>query len=135
MSCDESVRAVLAPTDARDDQVPRRKRRRRCKVVFARVRELRIPQQFAGETVERNDVRIVGFHEDTVARHGNATVRTAAYRHCPCAPPFVMPDLPATSGIEREALIGASDVHHSADDDRCDLEGACTGKREHPRHR
>ena len=77
---------------------------------------------------------VIGFHEDAIARDCDAAVGTAADRHCARARPFVTPDLPAASGIEREARIAAGHVHHSADNDRGDLQLAHVRNREHPCH-
>ena len=132
---DESVRAVFTAGHARDDQIACRKRRGRGGVILAPVAELRVPQQLARETVERDDVRVVRLHEHAIARDGNAAVRAAAGGQVRRARPPVVPDPPAAPGIEREAFVDPRHVHDPARDGRRDLQVTCVREREHPRHR
>ena len=127
---DEPVRAVLAARDARDHEVARRQRRRRGGVVLPPVVERRIPQELAAEPVEGDDVRVVGFHEDAIARDPHAAVHVVD--HGGGLRPLVVPDLAAAPGVERVALVGIGDIHDPADDDRRDLRAAHAGNREDP---
>ena len=131
---DEAVGAVLAARDAGDDQVAGGQRRRRGRVVLAPVVELGVPQQLAGEAIERDDVRVVGHHEDAIAGDRRAAVRAAA-AHALRARPLVVPDPPPAAGVERVALVRRGHVHDAVDDDRRALQPAGVGNGEHPSRR
>jgi hypothetical protein len=130
----EAVGAVLAAGHAGDDHVPGDgERRRGGRIVLPPVLERRVPQQLARETVQRQQVRIVGDHEEALARDGDAAVRMADRALGPRA--LVAPDLPARAGIEREALVRVRHVHDARDDDRGGLRAAAAGNREDPLRR
>ncbi len=131
---DETVRAVLAARHAGDDEIARRERRRRGRVVLAPVVELGVPQQLAREPIERDDVRVVGDHEHAIAGDTGAAVR-AALHHALRARPLVVPDPPAAARVERVALVGRRHIHDPVDDDRRHLQVAGVGNREHPARR
>ena len=73
----EAADALVAARDPRHHQVADDQRRGRRAVVQPPVRHRRVPQQRAGEAVERDEMRVVGDHEDAIAGHGNAAVDAA----------------------------------------------------------
>ena len=71
------------------------------RIVLAPVRERRVPQQRAGPAVQRDHVRVVGFHEHPIAGDRDAAVRVAcddAGRPRPLEVPD-LPPLPASSAM------------------------------------
>ena len=82
---DEAVGAVLAAGHAGDHEVARGQRRRRRRVVLAPVGQRRVPQQLAGEAVQRDEVRVVGHHEHAIAGDRDAAVGVPAGEAPSCA--------------------------------------------------
>ena len=73
-------------------------------------------------------MRVVGHHEQAIARDGHAAVDAArgVADEPPRARPLEPPDLAAVAGVERVALVRAGDVHDAVDDDRRDFEARRT---------
>ena len=127
---DEPVGAVLTARHAGDHQVSRGQRRRGRRVVLSPVVQLRVPQQVAGETVQRDDVRAIGLHEHAIAGDGNPTVD--AVEHARRLRMLVTPDLAPGAGIERVALVERGHIHDAAHDCWGDLRAGGARDREHP---
>ena len=91
----EPAHAFIAAGRPRDHQITDRQRRAGGVVVLPPVRHLRVPQQRAGMTVERDDVRVIGHHEHAVAGDADAAVDAAGrIADQPLRPrTLVMPDL------------------------------------------
>ena len=133
----ESADAFVAARRARDDEVADGKRRAGRVVVLMPVRHLRFPEQGAGVFVQRDDVRVIGDHEEPIAGNGGAAIDAAggvadeAFR----ARTLVVPDFPARSRVERIALVGGGDVHHAFGDDRRHLQTVRIAQAVHPLRR
>ncbi len=65
---DESAHALIAARGAGDDQIADDERRGGAVVVLMPVGHLGFPEQLAVEAVQRDHVRVVGQHEDAIAR-------------------------------------------------------------------
>ena len=91
----ETARPVLAAARAGHHQVAHGERRRRREIVQMPVRHLGVPDHFAGKSVQRDQVGMVGGHEDAVARRGHAAIGAAhgGGRHAGGGRAAVMPDL------------------------------------------
>ena len=74
---EEAARAVFAAAEPGDHQIAHGQRRGRGEVVLMPVGHLGVPDQLAGEAVERDQVGVVGVHEDAVAGHGHAAIGAA----------------------------------------------------------
>ena len=77
---------------------------------------------------------VIRGHEYAVARHGDTAV-DAARRHpeqATRARPLVVPEHGTRTGVEREALVGGGDIHHTVDDDRRDLQPGAAGQGKRP---
>ena len=79
-------------------------------------------------------MRVIGDHEDAIARDGHAAVGAAGRVS---DEPFgsrtrVVPDLPSRSGVERVALIRARHIHHTVHHDRRHLQRRSVWKAEDP---
>ena len=109
----EAARAFIAARRAGDHQAAHGERRRGRAVVLVPVGHLGVPSQRAREAVEREDVGVVGDHEDEVACHRDAAVGApggiAGQALRARAP--VRPDAAAAPGVERVDLVGGRHVH------------------------
>ncbi len=76
------------------------------------------------QTLERDQARVVGDHEDAIPKNGHAAIDAGygvpGWDQAFGALPAVVPDLCACACVEGEGLIGGGDVHDSIDD-----EGGC----------
>jgi hypothetical protein len=131
---DESVGAVLAAGDARDHEIAGGQRRRRSRIVLAPVGERGVPEERARPPVQRNHVRIVGFHEHAIAGHGDAAVRVSLLGALG-ARALELPDPASAAGVERDALVRSGHVHDAVDDRRRALQSTRVGHVEHPSRR
>ena len=133
----EAADTFVAARDPRHDQRADDQRGGRGPVVLPPVGHGRFPQQVAGEAVEREQVRVVGDHEDAIAVHRHAAVDAGggvagqALR----ARPLIVPDAAPGPGVQGVALVGAGHVHDAVDDDRRHLQARRARQREDPRRR
>ena len=130
----EAARTVLAAARAGHHQVAHGERRGRGEVVQMPVRHLGVPNQFAGEAVQRDQVGVVGGHEDTVARRGHAAIGAAhgGGRQAGGGLAAVMPDLAAGAGVQRITFVGHGNVHDAAHHDRRHLQARRVRQGEDP---
>ena len=94
---DKPANALVSAGRAGDDEVADGERSARGVVVLMPVGHLGFPQQRTGVFVQRDEVRVVGDHEQAIAGDGGAAIDTAGRvaheTFCPRA--LVMPDLAA----------------------------------------
>ena len=93
-----------------------------------------VPEEFTAETVERDDVRMIGDHEDGVAENRDAAINGGAgvADHAFRQRPGVMPDLPPAARIERVGLVRHGHVHHAVHHHRRYFQVIGIGDGEHP---
>src|SRR5262249_20205681 len=92
---DKSARALVPTGRARDYKIADSQRRRGRVVILMPVGHLGLPQQLARETLQRDDVCVIGDHEDAVARQGHTAIDPAGCvaDQAARAGPLVVPDL------------------------------------------
>ncbi len=131
---EEATQSRVTGADASDDQVSYHQRRRDCAVVVAIVRHLGIPDQGSAETVQCDDVCVVGHGEDEVVSDRDPSVQSdgGIADQAFGARLRVSPDLAPGRRIEGVHLIHARDIHHSSDDHRGTLEHWHIGNRVEP---
>ena len=131
---DETAHAFVAAGHTGHHEVANHERRPGGAVVLAPVRHLRVPEQRAGHSIERDHVRVVGHHEHAISRHRCPAIDAATgVADRPLRPrPLVVPDLPPGPGIERITLVAARDVHHAFDDHRRALQPRSVRQVEQP---
>ncbi len=133
----ESARALIPSGDACDHQIADDHRRAGAVVVLAPVGHLRLPQERAAGTIERDEMRVVGRHEDALAADCDAAIdasgRNTGQPTRARAP--VVPDLAPTAGIECVEIVRRADVHQAVHDDRRHLHLRHVGQREDPLRR
>src|SRR5882724_3794612 len=71
---EKSADAAIAAADTRNHKVPCDQRRRRRKVILAKVRHHGVPKQFARESVQCDQPGIFGGHEHAIAGDCRATI-------------------------------------------------------------
>src|SRR6266849_7318736 len=108
---DEPVGAMFATGNSGDNEVAGGKRSRSGEVVLVPVRDLRVPEKIASKSIQRDDVGVIGLHENAAAGHSYAAVVSGIANHTLCPGPLVMPELAAGPGIQRVALVGGRHVH------------------------
>src|SRR5947209_14179376 len=103
---DEAPRALFASGSYRYDQVMGDQRGGGGVVDLEPVRHFGFPDQIAGEAIERNQVGVIGDHEQTVAQPCDAAIESAGRVADQAfgARPLKMPDLPAGPGVDRPAF-------------------------------
>ena len=74
---EKSADAVIAARDTRDDQVADGERRTGAVIVLMPVGHLVFPEERAGESVERDEMAVIGDHEHAVAGDRDAAIRAA----------------------------------------------------------
>ena len=133
----EPAHALVATGAAGHHQVADRQRRAGRVVVLAPVGHFRFPQQRAGRSIERDEMRVIGDHEHAVAGDADAAVHAAGgVADQPLGPrALVVPDLAAAAGVERVAFVGARHVHHAVGDDRRHLQTRRVRQAEDPLRR
>ena len=121
---DEAAGAFVPARDSGNDYIADDKRRGSGAVVLPPIGHPRIPQQIAGEAVERHDVRVVGDQEQPIACDGGAAVdaRGGVSREALRPRARVPPKLTARARIERDAFVHVGDVHHALDHQRRGLQ-------------
>ena len=101
-------------------------------VILVGVGHFGVPDELAGVAMESDEVGVVGDHEDAIAEDGDAAIDAGDGVTCGDeifgARAGVVPDLAAGASVEREAFVGAGDVHDAVDDLRSVFElAACAG--------
>src|SRR6266542_128113 len=76
---DETARAVLSSARPGYHEIPHREWRRRRKIIEARIGEFDVPQQLAVESIDRDQVRIVGLQKHAIAHHRYSAIRRAPW--------------------------------------------------------
>ena len=133
-SREEAARAFVAAGDPGNYQIADGEGSGSGVVVQMPVGHLGFPQQSSGETVQSDDVGIVGDHEQAVAGSGCAAIDAAGgvADQILGSGTLVVPDLASGAGVQRVALIGAGHVHDSVDDDGGYLQAGGAEQREDP---
>ena len=121
---EKPANALLAAGGPGNDEVTDDQRRRRGVVVLPPVRHFGIPQQFARESIEREQVRMIRHHEYALARNRDTSVDAPGgiADETFGARLLKAPDLAAVACIERVTLVRAGDVHDAVDDNRRHLQ-------------
>ena len=122
----ESSNAFVPARHTGDHEIVDDQRRAGGAVVLARVGHLAVPEQMAVRTVQRQNMRVIGDQEHTAAQHRRSAIDAGrgVAGQILAARPAVVPDLTASSRVERVDFIHAGDVDRAVDDDRRHLERA-----------
>ncbi len=114
----ESTDPAVPAGDARDDHVVHRQGSDRRAVVLRLVGHVDVPHQSARDSVQGDQVRIVGYHKHFVTQDRHAAVgaerRVADESRSLRA--RILPDLAASQCIERQGLVRPGNVHHAVGD-------------------
>src|SRR5258708_9519537 len=102
--------------------------------MLAIVRHFGIPQKLAVDPAERDQVSVIGHHEDLLAQQSYSAIdrRSSIPDHSFRERARVVPDLPPIAGVESPRLVRSRDVHHSVRDHGCHFEVSGSRDREHP---
>ena len=128
VSSDESANPLVAAADTGDHQVPHDKRRRRTAIEALRagLGGCNIPQQSAGQPVQRDEVRIVGEIEDAVSQDSDTAIhadgRVAGDRRSRALGTLIVPYLAAGASADGIHLVVAGHIHHAIHDHRRSLQ-------------
>ncbi len=132
---DKAAHAGVAAGRAYDDGIFDDERRAGGAIGFGLVGVFNIPAQAAGAGVEREQVGVVGFHVDRILPDSDAAVFVGSgiVEQARTVGALMMPQDAASPRIEREGVVGGSDVHNAAHDDRRDFEALRVSGMENPR--
>ena len=120
VSGDEAANAVLAAGGADDHFVLHHERRERDGVAGVRIGHLGVPQRMAALGIDRDDVRVDGAHEQSVARIASPRLtRPQQRRACGDGAIGINPEDAAGGGVERHDVVGRlHQVHDAVDNQR-----------------
>src|SRR5258708_5425346 len=79
------------------------------------IRHFDVPQQAASDAIERDEVGMVGPHEEAVFQYRHSAIDTArrVTGQSSCAGTAVAPDLAAVAGVQSVGLVGGRHIHHA----------------------
>src|ERR1700684_2386601 len=101
--------AFVAAGDSGDDEVANGEGSLGGAVILMVVDHFGVPDELAGVAMERDEMGVVGDHEDAIAEDGDAAIDAGdgvtGGDEIFCARAGVVPDLAAGAGVEREALV------------------------------
>src|SRR5436305_3999544 len=88
----------------------------------------------AGANVEAEKVRVVGLEVNAVVPQSDAAivVLRGVVNQAFGDGARIMPDGPASSGVQREGIVSRGDKHYAVEDDRSDFEAARFADVENP---
>src|SRR6202000_1289416 len=98
----ETAHAFVTSSGACNYQIADYERRGGAVVVLMPVGHLGLPDECAGETVQRDDVGVIGQHEDAVARPCDSAIKAngSVARKSLCARALEMPDHASAACVE-----------------------------------
>ena len=79
-----------------------------------------LPHERTGDSLEGNQVTVIGDHEHLIAggRHAAVRARNGISGQSWSTGALIMPYLASTARIERIALVGVGNIHHAIGDNR-----------------
>src|SRR5262245_39416816 len=131
---DKAACAFLAAGHARDHEIARHQGSRRGAVPVLDVTQYDIPDLASREAVQRQEVCIVGDHEQAVAgdRQPAICASSSLAQQAGCPGGAEGPDLAARSGIQRVRFVCARDVHDPVGNNRRDFQPRRAGNWKYP---
>ena len=101
------------------------------------VRHFRFPEHLAIIPIERDYVRIIREHNQSIAGDRDTPIETNGRVACEAigSRPAIMPDLPAGPGVDSPDFVGAGHVHYAANNDGSVLHLIHAGHRKDPLRR
>jgi hypothetical protein len=121
---DETAHAFVAARCPGHDEIADDERRAGRVVILAPVGHLGFPDQRPRKSIERDDVRVIGDHEQAIARDRHAAVDAA--RGVPDETlgswTAIVPDFAARARVEGIALVRGRHIHDAVHDHRRHLQ-------------